>query len=74
MVFFHAFTGCDTTSSFKNIGKKKAFEALKCYSDIEILLSDFYNNPFLNFTEDDAIFEKIQQFVIVMYSRTSPPS
>ena len=23
LVFFHAFTGCDTTSAFKNIGKKK---------------------------------------------------
>ena len=72
MVFFHAFTGCDTTSSFKNIGKKKAFEALKCYSEIETIFADFYNNPFPNFAEDDAIFGKIQRFVIIMYSKTFP--
>ena len=29
LVFFHAFTGCDTTSAFKSIGKKKYMKPLK---------------------------------------------
>ena len=28
---FHAFTGCDTVSSFAGKGKKSFFEALKAY-------------------------------------------
>ena len=29
LVFFHAFTRCDTTSAFKSIGKKKYMKPLK---------------------------------------------
>ena len=46
LVFFHAFTGCDTTSAFKGIGKKKSYEALKAYTEIETIFADFYIHPF----------------------------
>ena len=71
MVFFHSFTGTDTTSSFRNIGKKRAYEAFKAYSEIEQIFSDFHVNPFPNFDEEHEKFKKIQRFVILMYSKTS---
>ena len=53
LVFFHAFTGSDTTSAFKNIGRKKAYEALNAYPEIENNFSNFHLHPFTNFDEDD---------------------
>ena len=70
LVFFHSFTGCDTTSSFINIGKKKAYETLKAYPEIEAVFANFYTNPFKDFDEDDKI-KKTRRFVVLIYSRTS---
>ena len=71
LVFFHAFTGCDTTSAFKGIGKKKLYEALKAYTEIETIFADFHEHPFPALNENDSRFEKIERFVILMYSQTS---
>ena len=70
-MFFHAFTGCDTTSAFKGIGKKKSYEALKAYTEIETIFADFNSHPFPNLNENDSRFEKIERLVILMYSQTS---
>ena len=70
-MFFHAFTGCDTTSAFKGIGKKKSYEALKAYTEIETIFADIHAHPFPDLNENDSRFEKIERFVILMYSRTS---
>ena len=56
-------------SAFKNIGKKKACEALKAYPEIENIFSNFYLHPFTNFNEIDPKFEK--KFQGLMYSQTS---
>ena len=37
LIFFHAFTGCDTTSAFKNIGKKKAYDVYRSYPEIGVV-------------------------------------
>ena len=72
LLFFHAFTGCDTTSAFKNIGKKKAYDALKCYPEAESLFEGFFSDPFKNVqVEDDGNFKILERFVVLMYSRTS---
>ena len=71
LVFFHAFTGCDTNSSFKNIGKKKAYDAYCSYPDIESIFEGFHSDPFFTFEEDDSKFKTIQRLVVLMYSRTS---
>jgi len=71
LVFFHAFSGCDTTSAFKSIGKKKSYEALKAYPEIETIFADFHVHPFPQLNENDSRFQKIERFVILMYSRTS---
>jgi len=64
-------TGCDTTSAFKIIGKKKAYEALKAYPDIETVFANSYRDPFPVFDEEDERFKKIERFVILIYSQTS---
>ncbi len=50
LIFLHAFSGCDTISAFKSIGKKKAYEALRAYPEIESVFVDLYNNPFQELT------------------------
>lgn len=71
LIFLHAFSGCDTISAFKSIGKKKAYEALRAYPEIESVFVDLYNNPFQELTENDSKFKKIERFVVLMYARTS---
>ena len=71
LVFFHSFTGSDTTSAFKGIGKKKAYQALKAYPEIKNIFADFHQHPFPNFDENDDKFAKIQRFVILMHSQIS---
>ena len=65
LVFFHAFTGSDTTSAFKNIGKKKAYEALKAYPEIENIFSHFHLHPYTNFDENDPKLEKNCKFDVL---------
>ena len=69
--FFHAFTGSDTTSAFKSIGKKKAYEALKAFAEAGRTFAFLQNNPFYDIQEADDRFKIIQRFVIVMYNKTS---
>ena len=71
MPFFHAFTGSQTTSAFKSIGKKKALGILKASEDSEKAFADIHCNPFQDLTEDDPKFAVIQRFVVLMYSKTS---
>ena len=70
--FFHALTGCDTTSAFKNVGKKTAYEVMvKVLPDIQSTFSTFFFNPFKEITKDSPEFKAIERFVILLYSRTS---
>ena len=69
--FFHAFTGSDTTSSFKGIGKKKAYEALKAFKSADSTLAEMSFQAFQNLQEDDEKFGIIQRLVVLMYSKTS---
>ena len=69
--FLHSFTGSDTTSAFRNVGKKKAYEALKGCREAESTFAGLFNNPFQDLAEDSDKFKAIQQFTIRMYSRTS---
>ena len=51
--FFHALTGNETTSAFKNIGKKTAYEVMiKVLPDIQSTFSTFFFHPFKEITKD----------------------
>ena len=69
LLAFHAFTGCDQTSSFNGIGKKKAWDAWSVYEEI--------TEPFMKLSTDPSppdvsdAFPAIERFTVLMYDRTS---
>ena len=69
--FLHAFTGSDTTSAFKNIGKKKGYGILQSYEDALETFSAMFMNPFQHLNMEMNEFKIMQRFVILMYSKSS---
>ena len=65
--FFHAFTGCDTTSSFSSRGKKSAWDAWTSYPAVTEAFTQLMQNP----DQTDRFFGTLQRFVVVMYDRSS---
>ena len=65
----HAISGCDTVSSFSEIGKKTVWDVWKSLSNLTPLFSQLSETPD-KITECDM--EKIERFVALLYSRTSP--
>ena len=65
--FSHAFTGCDTFSSFNGIGKTKALETWKALPSLAKTFQELANcSDLLSFATDE-----IERFVVTLYSRTS---
>ena len=66
--FFHAVTGCDTVSAFAGRGKKKtAWEVWSVFPEITCLFAALSRYPVII---EDAAYEKIERFVVLLYSRT----
>ena len=64
---FHAFTGCDTVSSFCGRGKKTAWDTWMTLDDVTRAFCALANTP-------DAIddwMEPLEQFVVLLYDCTS---
>ena len=65
---FHAFTGCDTTSSFAGRGKKTAWNTWRVFPDVTqafqclLLMEDDINQSTMSLLE---------RFVVLIYNRTS---
>jgi hypothetical protein len=69
LLAFHAFTGCNQTSSFKHIGKKTAWDTWSVYDEVtEVFqsLSASQSLPALN----DAL-PILERYTVIMYDRTS---
>ena len=56
--FFHALTGCDTTSSFSNVGKKTAWYTWKAFSKITDTVIDLGSMPL---SQSDKKFTHLQR-------------
>ena len=67
---FHAFSGCDTTSSFQGRGKKRALEAWNAYPELSQTFQDVSSNKFKNMAIDSAAFKVVERFVVVLYGKT----
>jgi hypothetical protein len=63
---FHAFTGCDTTSSFVRKGKRGPYKLLSTNENFISLFKDFGST--MNWM-NSANWNKLQQFVCSMYVR-----
>ena len=65
---FHAYTGCDTVSSFATKGKKTAWTTWMNYEDATLTFLALSAGPELINEEDVAVLER---FTILLYDRTS---
>ena len=67
LAFFHAFTGCDTTSYFANKGKHSAWKTWEVLPDITLCFNSLMKNPNSITTE----FQKLERFVSILYDKTN---
>ena len=65
---FHAFTGCDTVSSFKSIGKKTAWERWGTYQNVTKAFLDLSTGPEI---VDSETLNLLERFVVLLYDKTS---
>ena len=63
----HAFTGCDTVSSFAGRGKKTAFDIWKSFNEVTAVFSTLSTNP-SRFNDDFMCILEI--YVVLLYDRT----
>ena len=72
LLFFHAFTGSDTTSAFRNKGKKTAWNTWKAFDEATETFANLAVEPFLSIEDDSKEVETLERFVIYMYIKSSP--
>ena len=65
---FHAFTGCDTTSSFGGRGKKTAWNTWKVFPEVSAAFEDLL---LMQDTISNSTMSTLERFVILLYDRTS---
>ena len=65
--FFHAFTGCDTVSSFAFHGKKSAWETWNNFSDVTETFAALSCEP----ENVHEYLPAVERFVVLMYDRSS---
>lgn len=65
---FHAYTGCDTVSSFAGRGKKTAWDVWKSYGDVTATFLGLSTGAEQVSDKDVAVLE---HFTILLYDRTS---
>ena len=66
--FFHAFTGCDVTSSMLGIGKKSGWNAWMNFPKVTETMLSLIESP-QELTEDSVHMQSIEQFTVRMYSK-----
>ena len=66
---FHSFTGCDTTSAFFGRGKKLAWEAWKCYSEVTAAFLDMAVNPYSSLDQSSPNFKSLERFTVIQHHR-----
>ena len=69
LLAFHAFTGCDQTSSFKHIGKKTAWDALSVYDEVTEVFRCLSSAPSIEALTN--AFPILERYTVIMYDRTS---
>ena len=71
ILFFHAFTGSDTTSAFRNKGKKTAWNTWKAFEEVTETFANLSVEPFKPIDDDSKELETLKRFVIYMYIKSS---
>ena len=68
LLFWHAFTGCDTVSAFGGRGKKTAWQVWEVFPEITDTFIKLSNTPVDISAED---FAALQRFTVLLYDRSS---
>jgi len=69
LLFLHAFSGCDTVSSFAGRGKKTSWEIWKICDEVTPAFCTLASNPDPKSISDQL--EVVERFVVLMYDQTS---
>ena len=64
---FHAFTGCDTVSSFGGRGKKSAWKIWQVFPDV----TEAFKCLLLMEEMSDSMMSVLERFVVLLYDKTS---
>ena len=67
----HAYSGCDTTSSFRGHGKKSAWKTWKSFDESTRAFLFLVENPITCLTMEDNGFQTLQKFTIILYDLNS---
>ena len=65
---FHAFTGCDTVSSFAGKGKKTAFDTWRSFNAVTEVFARLVTRPT---SLDNVCMSVLESYVVLMYARGS---
>ena len=68
---FHAFSGCDTTSSFQGKGKRSVWEAWKSFIEVTSAFLFIAENPFKVIDITSPHFMTLEQFTVILDDKTS---
>ena len=72
--FFHAFSGCDTTSQFHSKGKKVAWQAWKSFTPVTDAFLHVVNRPFDSIQAGSQTFALLEKFTCILFSRETAMS
>ena len=69
IIAFHAFSGSDTTSSFRGKGKKTAWNAWISFEEVTEAFLFIVEHPFMRIEAESEIFKILKKYVIVLYDK-----
>ena len=70
ILFFRAFTGCDTVSSFGGHGKKSAWDTWNSFPNVTDAFVKLSSEPHA-VSENSEYLPTLERFVVLLYDRTS---
>ena len=68
---FHAFTGCDTTSSFFGRTKKTAWATWTAFPEVNEAFLYIANNPYCEALLASSYFQLLERFTVLLYDKSS---
>lgn len=71
LLFFHAFTGSDTTSQFLGKGKKTAWDAWNAYPEATSAFFSITEDPFHPLMLSSRLFAILERFTCVLYDKST---
>ena len=64
---FHAYSGCDTTSTFKGKSKKSAWQAWQAFKGVTDTFIHLASHPFETLNVDSESLQKIERLTVIVY-------